>query len=600
MRVSAYSHGVLLAALGVFLLGSMTMADVEEKLTYQGDKARIAVGKIKDKADDCTWQLAEAVGEMLSTALANDPKFIVLASGEETDELIDEIDFGQSGYVEEGRGPDYGLMEGADIIVTGAVTGFEPDAGGSGGGLGGLKKKAFGKIGVESKKAKIQMDIKLIDIRTRRIIKAKTIKAESKNWKIGMTGGGLVNDVALVGGLGAYENEPMEEAIRAALAKTMEMISKEVPDDYYRYKGAGEYTQQYGEAKKKAESATTGAASQTAASPAPVELAAKVSGPVTEDMKLYTKYDFIPGDRVIFYDNLSDEEEGEFPYRWNLEKGVFEIARMRGEYWILCTDDGYILPKTPTGPLPEMYTLEMEFYSAGPKFTVPYYYIQWIDASADKIGQFEFHSGTSTSLQVQGKHLANKDLNERLSKGTHTMRIMATRRSVKCYIDQIRVANVPKVDGFSPVGFKIRMYPYKDEGNYCMIKSLRFAEGGKSMRDQLEETGRVVTHGILFDPDSHVIKGESFKTLKNIGQLLEEDPTLRLSIEGHTDSDGSEAHNSELSHNRSKAVVNYLVQNRGIDAGRLEARGWGESKPIDTNDTAEGKANNRRVELVKL
>jgi len=600
MRVSAYSHGVLLAALGVFLLGSMTMADVEEKLTYQGDKARIAVGIIKDKADGCTWQLAEAVGEMLSTALANDPKFIVLASGEETDGLIDEIDFGQSGYVEEGRGPDKGLMEGADIIVTGAVTGFEPDAGGSGGGLGGLKKKAFGKIGVEGKKAKIQMDIKLIDIRTRRIIKAKTIKAESKNWKIGMTGGGLVNDVALAGGLGAYENEPMEEAIRAALAKTMEMISKEVPDDYYRYKGGGEYTQQYGEAKKKAESATTGAASQTAASPAPVESAAKVSGPVAEDMKLYTKYDFIPGDRVIFYDNLSDEEEGEFPYRWNLEKGVFEIARMRGEYWILCTDDGYILPKTPTGPLPEMYTLEMEFYSAGPKFTVPYYYIQWIDVSADKIGQFEFHSGTSTSLQVQGKHLANKDLNERLSKGTHTMRIMATKRSVKCYIDQIRVANVPKVDGFSPVGFKIRMYPYKDEGNYCMIKSYRFAEGGKSMRDQIEETGRVVTHGILFDPDSHVIKGESFKTLKNIGQLLEEDPALRLSIEGHTDSDGSEAHNSELSHNRSKAVVNYLIQNSGIDAGRLEARGWGESKPIDTNDTAEGKANNRRVELVKL
>ena len=75
---------------------------------------------------------------------------------------------------------------------------------------------------------------------------------------------------------------------------------------------------------------------------------------------------------------------------------------------------------------------------------------------------------------------------------------------------------------------------------------------------------------------------------------------MRLSIEGHTDSDGTEEHNSELSQNRANAVVNYLVRKYGVDANRLEAKGWGESKPIDSNDTAEGKANNRRVELVKL
>ena len=216
------------------------------------------------------------------------------------------------------------------------------------------------------------------------------------------------------------------------------------------------------------------------------------------------------------------------------------------------------------------------------------------------IGQFEFNAGTTTTLQVQGDYLASKSLNEPLSKGTHTMRIMATRRSVKCYVDQVRVANVPKVEGFNPVGFKVRMYPYKHEGNHCMIKSFRFAEGGKSMRDQLDETGKIVTHGILFDPDSYVIKGESFKTLKNIGGLLEDDPDLRLSIEGHTDSDGSDEHNQTLSQNRAKAVCDYLSQTYGVAPGRLEAKGWGEAKPMDTNDTAEGKANNRRVELVKL
>ncbi len=605
MRHLNYSTAILFFVLALFLLSSVAAADAENNLTYQGNKARIAVGKIKDKADHCSGQEAAAVGEMLSTALANDPKFIVLASGEETDELIDEIELGQSGYVEEGRGAQKGLMEGADILVTGAVTAFEPDAGGGGGMFGGLKDKAAGKLGVKSKKAKMQLDIKIIDIRTRRILAAKTVKAESKNWKVDMWGGGMVKDVALAGGLGTYSNEPMETAVRAALAKTMKLISDEVPAEYYRYQGGGQYTQEYGASGQQgtasglASSSTPVAAAATTGA-APASAASATTAPAAEDMTLYTKYDFVPGDRVIFYDDLSGEEEGEFPYRWDLESGVFEIARMGGKYWILCTDDGCIMPKTPTGPLPEKYTVELEFYSAGPDFTVPYYYIYWLDASDKIIGTFEFNSGKSTDLQIRGNTLASKTLDERLSKGVHTMRIMATDRSIKCYVDQVRVANVPKVENFNPVGFKVRMYPYKDEGNYSMIKSYRFAEGGKSMRDQLDATGRIVTHGILFDPDSYVIKAESFKTLKDIGRLLEDDSSLRLSIEGHTDSDGSDEHNMELSQNRAKSVVNYLVQNYGVSADRLEAKGWGESKPIDTNDTAEGKANNRRVELVKL
>jgi len=456
MKKSVSSRIIALAMLVVLLSGAALAGDVEDNLTYQGNKARITVGTIKTKASGCSYEMAAAIGEMLSSTLVNTGRFIVLASHEEVAELAEEIEFAGSEYAESGQGPQKGLMESADLLVTGAVTAFEPDAGGGGGMLSGLKKKAFGSIGASSRKAEIHMEIKLIDIRTRRILKAKKIKAKSTSWSTDMTGGGWSEDLSMDGALGIYSNEPMEEAIRAVLAKAVERISKEVPKEYYRYSGQGQYTTEYREGQ--------------AASPAAAATTAPVATPA------YTKYDFVPGSRVIFYDDLSDEEEGEFPYRWNLEKGVFEIARMGGEYWILCTDDGYILPKTPTGPLPEMYTLEMEFYSAGPKFTVPYYYIQWIDASADKIGQFEFYSGTSTALQILGKHLASKSLDERLSKGTHTMRIMATKRSMKCYVDQVRVANVPKVEGFSPVGFKIRMRPYKDEGNYCMIKSFRFAE----------------------------------------------------------------------------------------------------------------------------
>ncbi len=594
---------IIIGVLCVFMFclvcpATILASEVEDNLTYQGNKARVAIGNIKSKADDCSYDMAAAIGEMLSTALVNTGKFIVLASQEETSELIDEIDFGESGYTEEGRSPEKGLMEGADLLVTGAVTTFEPDAGGGGGGLGGLKKKAFGKVGLKTKTAKIAFELKLIDIRTRRILKAKTIKAESKHWKADMTGGGWTEDIALAGGLGVYSNEPMEEAIRAVLAKTVERVSKEVPKEYYRYQGKGEYSKEYDSQS----SGQAGGQGTTASSSTPVSSQASTSGPfipATEDMSLYTKYDFIPGDKVIFYDDMKGEEEGEFPYRWKFERGVLEVARMGKNNWILCTDDGFIRPNIPDTPLPAKYTVEMDFYSHGKGMGGNYFYIQWLNAEGKKIGEFSTVN-RQTWLELNGKRMSDKGLAAEPPKGVHTMRIMATSRTVKCFIDEVRVANVPKVENFNPVGFKVRIYPVTRPGRPALIKGFRYAEGGKSMRDQLEETGKIVTHGILFDVNSFTIKGQSYKTLKNIGRILEDDPDLRLSIEGHTDADGADESNQTLSQKRAQAVCDYLSAKYGVDSGRLEAKGWGEGKPLDSNDSAEGKANNRRVELIQL
>jgi outer membrane protein OmpA-like peptidoglycan-associated protein len=319
------------------------------------------------------------------------------------------------------------------------------------------------------------------------------------------------------------------------------------------------------------------------------------------DMTLYTKYDFVPGDKVIFYDNLAGEEVGEFPSRWNLKKGVFEIVRQGKENYIMCTDQGHILPKIAHAPLPPKYTVEMEIYSKGPDYQGHWYYIEWLDSGGSQVARLAFKDGSLTSLEVLGKALANKSLQAKVTEGIHTMRIMATKSTIKCYLDNVRIANVPKVEGFEPVGFRVYMDPWEgDPANPQLLKSFRFAEGGKSLREQLDETGRIITHGILFDSGSDNIKGESYKTLANIGQLLTDDPELRLSIEGHTDSDGADDYNLDLSNKRALAARAYLMETYGIDGDRLEGKGWGEANPIDTNATPEGKANNRRVELVKL
>jgi OOP family OmpA-OmpF porin len=349
---------------------------------------------------------------------------------------------------------------------------------------------------------------------------------------------------------------------------------------------------------------TTEAEKQPEEKPAGAGAAAGQAGEGTaasEDMALYTKYDFVPGDKVIFYDDLSGEEMGEFPSRWNLDKGVFEIARQGGKNYIMCTDEGYILPRIAPAPLPPMYTVEMELYSKGPDFKGHWYHINWLDAEGREIGRLAFQDGRHTSLTIMSNQLSSKDLPSKVSSGIHTMRIMATKTTVKCYLDSERIANVPKVEGFEPVAFRVHMDPWTDEpANPMLMGSFRFAEGGKSLKEQLDEAGRIVTHGILFDSGSDRIKAESYKTLANIGDLLSENPGLRLSIEGHTDSDGADDYNLDLSQRRAASVRVYLMDTYKIDANRLESKGWGESTPIDTNATPEGKANNRRVELVKL
>ena len=109
---------------------------------------------------------------------------------------------------------------------------------------------------------------------------------------------------------------------------------------------------------------------------------------------------------------------------------------------------------------------------------------------------------------------------------------------------------------------------------------------------------KIVTHGINFDVDKSSIKPESMGTLNMIVQVLKENPEIKFEIDGHTDNSGTSAHNLELSQHRADAVKAQLIS-MGVDASRLSSKGFGDTKPIASNDSPDGKANNRRVEFVK-
>jgi outer membrane protein OmpA-like peptidoglycan-associated protein len=118
----------------------------------------------------------------------------------------------------------------------------------------------------------------------------------------------------------------------------------------------------------------------------------------------------------------------------------------------------------------------------------------------------------------------------------------------------------------------------------------------RSALDDLRKQKRLALYGIRFDSGKDVIRPESDPTLAEVAALLKQDPALRLLVEGHTDATNTDAYNLELSERRAQAVVAALVK-RGADGARLQAKGFGKSRPVADNATAQGRALNRRVEV---
>jgi OmpA-OmpF porin, OOP family len=146
------------------------------------------------------------------------------------------------------------------------------------------------------------------------------------------------------------------------------------------------------------------------------------------------------------------------------------------------------------------------------------------------------------------------------------------------------------------LGFRTDEYYVKENRYY--ISNIRLAVGAADTRNKLISEGKFVTTGILFDVNSEKIKPESYGTIKQIADVLNETPDLKVKIIGHTDSDGDDAKNLDLSKRRAAAVKSVFESEFGINGSRIETDGKGETQPAAPNTTTEGKANNRRVEFI--
>ena len=331
------------------------------------------------------------------------------------------------------------------------------------------------------------------------------------------------------------------------------------------------------------------------------ENSAKPKGPKV----VWNKFDFVPGDQVIFEDGpAADEENGEFPSRWDLLKGGAEIAEVDGQNVIMFTGTGsYIVPylKDPDKDyLPDVFTVELDVFIPKSHSTNNRLWIYLGDQKNNR------HSDAAIRSLVVMPHSLEFGDSEKYYPGTENMgwthekegswkhiSIAYTKGKFKAYFNDARLINIPHLD-VNPTGITIHT-----SNTGIFIKNFRLAKGGVKYYDRVLSDGKIIVNGIRFDVNKATLKPESMGPINKIYKLMVKNPDLKFSVEGHTDSDGDAASNLKLSKARGKTVMDKLIS-MGISPDRLKYNGFGESKPIDNNSTPEGKANNRRVEFVKF
>jgi outer membrane protein OmpA-like peptidoglycan-associated protein len=331
----------------------------------------------------------------------------------------------------------------------------------------------------------------------------------------------------------------------------------------------------------------------------------------TQNFESYSKFDFIPGEEVIFYDDFADIPLGDFPMNWDTDASaeVVALSTYQGKWLKLKGDYAYFMPLVKMDVLPENFTFEFELlYSTELEFSVE---IIEYNENGFPSGYYPGKGGTYIGFfpdYIIWKNYSNmEDDEQREGDGTQTYveaeqkikyAVWGQKTRLRVYCNQEKVLDVPRGinPSFSLNCIRIANYPDAE----LFISGVRFAVGAPDTRSRLLTEGKLVTRGITFDSGKDQIKPESYPVLKEIAQVLQENPEVQVRIIGHTDSDGDENLNMNLSVKRSEAVKKALVDKFGINAGRLETDGKGESEPVSPNTTPEGKANNRRVEFIKI
>lgn len=353
--------------------------------------------------------------------------------------------------------------------------------------------------------------------------------------------------------------------------------------------------------------------------------------PAKASLSTYSKFDFVPGDKIIVLEDFSQDNIGDFPDKWNTNSSG-ELVQVDGEEgkWLKISKKGAFIPDFIKS-LPDNFTMEFDlicnedfsFYSTAftigllsggePAQAFKYDFIQSLKRSGITINLHPHNAGSDggnvtiktfdAGAVVIDNNLKTTQFNAVNGNTKIRVSLWRQKQRIRMYLNEEKVLDLPRAFAagkeYNLALFELGADMSRDNDQY-LLSNLKLAVGAPDTRNKLITEGKFVTTGILFDVNSDKIKPESFGVLKEIASVLKENATVKIKIVGHTDSDGEDKANLELSKKRAAAVKVALATDFAIATNRIETDGMGEKQPVTNNSTTEAKANNRRVEFIRL
>jgi len=341
-----------------------------------------------------------------------------------------------------------------------------------------------------------------------------------------------------------------------------------------------------------------------------------------ENPQVATSSDFKRGSVIMFQDDVTAEQVGEFPSKWDMFSGTTEVKTVAGVKAINPTDNAQIQPliKEQGAYLPEEFTIEYDFYYWPSKDDIGLNDIKLILAVTKDRSEYpgEGHDeGDLTAFVLRhgvcdtGEHSyyfngdKKGDFDYSFKKGWNHVALSFNKRALKVYFNDKRVVNLPRVNQPTWMCFQV---PF-DYHNLTFIRNVVIAKGAVALYDRnaqdvsavekaIQETGKFVTNNILFDTGKATLKQESMIEIMKVADYMKKNPNVRFEVQGHTDNQGSDKINDPLSQQRAEAIVKAL-EGLGVDGFNLKAVGKGSHEPVADNSTEAGRAQNRRVVFIK-
>lgn len=342
---------------------------------------------------------------------------------------------------------------------------------------------------------------------------------------------------------------------------------------------------------------------------------------ISDGLEFYSNYDFVPGDKVLFYDDFSQDFIGDFPSKWNTNGSgsIAKINNAEGNWFELKPSHSTFYIPDLEG-LPEDYTIEFDLLTHGitDKTAAGAQLRIWI-SDTDQLKETT-HNAIYTTIPLSHyggnkMHSSNRfdnnkgainsavaaNIVDEIHNQPH-IAIAITKNRYRLWVNERKFIDIPRmVEKLNVLNYlKFNLIGVKDDVERVFISNLRVADGGEDLRRTLLSKGKISTNGILFNSGSAEIKPQSMGLILQISQVLKQDDSIKLHIVGHTDADGNSDNNLKLSKERAQAVKDALVNHYSISANRLETDGKGASVPVADNNSADGKAQNRRVEFIKI